>query len=138
MSAQSKPVVRSYRDLVVFQRSMDLAVLIYRIARSLPADERYALSLQLRRAAVSIPANIAEGHGREHLGEYIHHLSIASGSLAEIETEVELAGPQRLALVAPDLVDQARELAREVRILLAALIKALRKRQESFKPGRAA
>src|SRR5581483_2372738 len=72
--------IRSYRDLIVWQRGMDLIVLSYKIAKRLPPIEMYGLASQIRRAAVSVPANIAEGHGRHHRGEYVHHLSFANGS----------------------------------------------------------
>jgi len=75
--------IRSYRDLKVWQKAMDLAVDCYRLSRRLPRSEMYGLSSQMQRSAASIPANIAEGHGREHLGDYLHHLSMANGSLME-------------------------------------------------------
>ena len=84
-------VVRSYRDLQVWEKGMDLVVDDYRFAKSLPKSELYGLTSQMQRAAVSVPANIAEGHGREHLGEYLHHLSMANGSLMELETHCLLA-----------------------------------------------
>jgi four helix bundle protein len=84
-------VIRSYRDLRVWQKGVDLAVESYRAARRLPRSEVYGLSIQIQRAAVSIPANIAEGHGRDHLGDYLHHLSIANGSLMELETHLLVA-----------------------------------------------
>ena len=74
-------VVNSYQDLEVWQKAMDLVVECYGIANKWPATEIYGLCSQLRRAAVSVPANIAEGHGRESTKEYVHHLSIAYGSL---------------------------------------------------------
>lgn len=84
-------VVRSYRDLQVWQKGMDLVVDAYCLAKSLPKTELYGLASQIQKAAVSVPANIAEGHGREHLGEYLHHLSIANGSLMELETHCLIA-----------------------------------------------
>lgn len=78
--------MKSYRELLVWQKAMDLVVESYRIASLLPKAELYGLRSQIQRAAVSIPANIAEGHGREHLGDYLHHLSAATGSLMELET----------------------------------------------------
>ena len=89
--------IRHYRDLEVWQRAMDLVEQVYRIAKTLPAEERYGLTSQIQRAAVSIPANVAEGHGRTHRGDYLHHLSIARGSLAELETQ--LAEGERLTAV---------------------------------------
>jgi len=70
--------LKTYRDLGGWQKSMDLVVAVYRLSKKLPADEKFGLTSQLRRAAVSIPANIAEGYGRKHRGDYIHHLSIVS------------------------------------------------------------
>src|SRR5690242_3428082 len=78
--------IKHHRQLIVWQRSMELLKQSYAIARCLPAEERFGMASQLRRAAVSVPANIAEGHSRVHRGDYVHHLSIARGSLAEVET----------------------------------------------------
>jgi four helix bundle protein len=86
--------IRSYQDLDVWQRSMDLVVSCYRLADRFPRSEAFGLSLELRRSAVSIPSNIAEGHGRKGTGEYLHHLSIAHNSLMELETQLELAPVQ--------------------------------------------
>jgi len=79
-------VVKSYRDLQVWQKAMDLVAESYTLSAKLPKTETFGLASQIQRAAVSIPANIAEGHGREHLGDYLHHLSVANGSLMELET----------------------------------------------------
>jgi len=78
--------IKSYRDLQVWQKAMALVVESYSVTRLLPKNESYGLIGQIQRAAVSIPANIAEGHGREHLGDYVRHLSFANGSLMELET----------------------------------------------------
>ena len=83
--------IRSYRDLKVWERAMDLVVASYKLTELLPKSEAYGLVPQMRRAAVSTPANIAEGHGREHLGDYLHHLSVANGSLMELETHFLIA-----------------------------------------------
>ena len=84
-------MIKSYRDLKVWQKAVDLAVECYRLTGRFPRSEMYGLTSQVQRSAVSIPANIAEGHGREHLGDYLHHLSTANGSLMELETHLLIA-----------------------------------------------
>src|SRR6185436_210503 len=81
----------SFRELRVWQAAMALVERIYKLTYGFPREEVYGLSGQVRRAAVSIPSSIAEGHTREHLKEYLHHLSIAQGSLAELDTQMEIA-----------------------------------------------
>jgi four helix bundle protein len=83
--------VSSYRDLEVWQKAMDLVVNIYSLAKSFPDSERFGLTSQIQRAVVSIPSNIAEGHGRHGLREYLNHLSMAYGSLMEVETQIQIA-----------------------------------------------
>ena len=84
-------MVESYRELKVWNAGMDLAVMAYALTRSLPADERFGLCSQIQRSAASIPANIAEGYGRESRQEFIRFLRVAQGSLKELETHVLLA-----------------------------------------------
>ena len=79
-------MIRSYRDLHVWQLGVRLVIESYRVGSHLPSDERFGLIAQIRRAAVSIPANIAEGHGRNTRGDYRHHVCTAAGSLRELET----------------------------------------------------
>ena len=83
--------IQTYRDLTVWQKSMDLVAEIYRLTKLFPQEELFGLTSQIRRAAVSVPANIAEGYGRIHRKEYLHHLSIARGSLMEVETHLQIA-----------------------------------------------
>jgi four helix bundle protein len=83
-------IIRSYRDLDVWQMAMDAVVDIYGITRSFPADEKFGLTAQLRRAAVGIPSNIAEGHDRLGPGEYRRFVSMARGSVAEVETQLAI------------------------------------------------
>lgn len=90
-------VIRSYRDLLVWQEAMVLAELTYALSASLPGDERFELSAQMRRAAVSIPSNIAEGYARDSKAAYAQYLKIARGSLRELETQVLLSGRLKLA-----------------------------------------
>jgi four helix bundle protein len=83
--------LRSHRDLRVWQSAFELVVAVYRATESFPASERFGLTSQIRRCAVSIPANIAEGYGRNNRGEYTQFLGIASGSIAELDTHILLA-----------------------------------------------
>jgi len=83
--------IKSYEDLQVWQLAMDLVVERYRVTEGFPLDERFGITSQLRRAAVSIPANIAEGHARSHRREYLNFRSIAQGSAAELSTHIRIA-----------------------------------------------
>ncbi|NUQ61821.1 MAG: four helix bundle protein [Pirellulales bacterium] len=89
--------VRSYRDLEVWQVAMDLAEQCYRVTKGFPREEMFGMTDQIRRAAASVPANIAEGQGRQYTREFLNHLSIARGSLKELETHVLLS--HRVGLV---------------------------------------
>ncbi len=116
--------VKSYRDLQVWQKAMALVVESYSVARLLPKSESYGLIGQIQRAAVSIPANIAEGHGREHLGDYVRHLSFANGSLMELETHFLIA--IELAYVTHEQTVTAMSMASEVGRMLTGLTRKLR------------
>ena len=83
--------VKHYRELIVWQKSMDLVTQVYRLTRLFPREELYGLTNQIRRAAVSIPSNIAEGQARQSTAEFRNFLSIAQGSLAELETQILIA-----------------------------------------------
>ena len=121
--------MRGYRDLLVWQDSMDLVVAIYRITATFPKDERYSLVNQLRRAAVSVPSNIAEGHGRSRTGDYLRHLSVAVGSLSEVETQVQIA--RRLEYIAEDHQNRLLDSSNAIAKMLGGLIRSLRRRLES-------
>ena len=86
MAMEGEQRIASYRDLLVWQKSMVLTVVSYKATRCFPRDELYGLVKQIHRCAASIPANIAEGHGRRSTGAYLNHLSITLGSLMELET----------------------------------------------------
>ena len=90
MDNRSNQKIEDYKDLIVWQRSMELAEEVYRLVKKLPKEELFALSDQIRRAVISIPSNIAEGYERHSTKEYIHFLSIAKGSKAELETQLLL------------------------------------------------
>src|SRR5215469_3957711 len=109
--------VTHFRELHVWQRGMDLVVAVYRVSAAFPKSELYGLTGQIRRAAVSIPSNIAEGHSRASTKEYLNHLSIAQASLAELETQLEIA--TRLQLVelsdSRPILEQATVLGKQLR-----------------------
>jgi four helix bundle protein len=115
--------IRSYRDLKVWQMSMDLAELCYRTTRTFPKDELYGMTSQVRRAAASVPANIAEGHGRNSRGEYIQFLRVTQGSLKELETYLLLA--QRIGLASEKNVGTILDKSDVVGKMLHALIRSL-------------
>ena len=83
--------IKSYRDLIVWQKAMDLVEDVYKRTKGFPREELYGLTSQLRRAVVSVPSNIAEGQGRNSTKEFLHHLSIAYGSLCEVGTQILIA-----------------------------------------------
>ena len=92
--------IKSYRDFEVWQKSMDFVENVYKVLRKFPKEERYGICDQIRRAAVSIPSNIAEGFGRDSNTDFAHFLSIARGSLFEVATQLEIAS--RLGYLAPN------------------------------------
>lgn len=110
-----------YQDLVVWQKSMDFVVAVYKVVGQLPQKENFALADQMRRSAVSIPSNIAEGQKRSSVKEVIQFSSIAFGSLAEAETQLLLA--EKLYKIN---VTEQLQLAAEIGKMIAALIKSLR------------
>ncbi len=114
--------ILSYKDLIVWQKSNDLVLEIYKITRQFPKHELYGLCSQTQRAAISIPSNIAEGHARNHTKEFIQFLGIAFGSTAELETQIllmEKLYPNFDYLIAKSLLLQVQK-------MLLALIKKLR------------
>jgi four helix bundle protein len=119
--------IRSYRDLIVWQKAMALAALCYAKTRSFPRSEAFGLTTQIRRAAASIPADIAEGNGRENTGSYIQFLRISQGSLKELETHVMLSQTVEL-MKAPD-AEQILEMTEGVGKLLRSLIRALQDKE---------
>ena len=117
--------VRDHRDLRVWQTAIQLGVRCYEVSRKFPREERYGLTAQLRAAAVSVAANIAEGNGRLTRGEYLNHLSIARGSLREIDTHLEFA--YRLEYATTDAIRELRDLMDIVVALLTRLMQSLQK-----------
>jgi four helix bundle protein len=115
--------LKNYKDLKVWQRAYQLCLEIYKITKGFPDEEKYGLTSQLRRAAVSVPSNIAEGYGRKTTPEYIQFLYIAYGSICEIGTQILLAGD--LGYIESVKLEMLHEGVGEVERMLKALIKSL-------------
>lgn len=121
---ESSSTIRSYRDLLVWQKSMDLLVEIYEVTKDFPKEELYGLSSQIKRAVVSVPSNIAEGSSRRTTREFIRFINIATGSLAELETQ--LIAAERLSFFSEEKKDillyQTDEISRMLQGLHDSLI----------------
>jgi four helix bundle protein len=117
-------VVRSFRDLQVWQRSMELTVAIYRLTRGFPREEAFGLTSQLRRSSISIPSNIAEGQGRLNTREFRQFLAIARGSNCELQTQLEIA--RALGLGDSGLLDHADGLSHEVGKMIFSILRTLK------------
>ena len=115
--------MKTYRDLIVWQKAMKLVTEIYRHTKSFPEDERYGLTSQLRRCSISIPSNMAEGYGRNSTQDYIRYLRIANGSLFELQTQLEIA--HNLRFLSEDSFLKLFELSREIDRMLSRLIKKI-------------
>ena len=118
--------IRSYKDLLVWQKSIELVDGIYRLTRAFPKSETYGLSSQIQRAAVSVAANIAEGSGRDSTKEFIHHLAFSLGSLAELETFLTIS--LRLGYALKDAVAKLEAQSDEIGKMLSNLQKSLKRR----------
>ena len=119
--------LRHYRELLVWQKSMDFAEAVYVLTRKFPREELFGLTSQLRRAVISIPSNIAEGQGRGGSKEFIQFLNISNGSLQEAETQLLLS--ERFRYVTTDEVDRVMEASAEIGRLNYGLIRSLRGRK---------
>jgi len=119
----TNPKARGYRDLVVWQKGIALAREIYLLTKKLPADEKFGLVSQMRRAAVSVPSNIAEGQARRTTGEFIQFISHAEGSIAELDTQLTLC--EQLKLLSSNDCSPAAILIDELRRMLNSLRRKL-------------
>jgi four helix bundle protein len=117
-----------YRSLKVWHRGMDLTLASYGVVARLPEVERYDLGSQIRRSAVSVPANIAEGYARDHLGEFLQHLAIAAGSLAELQTLLLIS--ERIGYINSQQATGPLSLAVETERMLHHFRRALRTRRK--------
>ena len=113
----------SYQDLIAWQKSMQLVKEVYTLVKTLPKEEQFALSDQMRRAVVSIPSNIAEGYGRNSTNDYIRFLNIARGSKYELDTQIQIC--VMLNYISKEKAATALELSEEIGRMINALIKKL-------------
>jgi four helix bundle protein len=116
--------MKTYRDLIVWQKSVHFVTLIYQITKTFPKDEVFGLVSQLRRCAVSIPSNIAEGYGRRSTNDYLRFLQIAMGSVYELQTQLEIS--QNLEYLSISHLREVYELSREIERMLSSLINKVR------------
>ena len=116
-------MLKNYKELKVWQKSYELCLKIYGLTARFPSEEKYGLTSQIRRSAVSIPSNIAEGYGRKTTVDYIRMLYISYGSVCELETQILLAGD--LSYIKTDDLDKVKEGVGEIERMLKALIKSL-------------
>jgi len=121
-------MIKSYRDLEVWQRAVNFAVMVYNETDAFPPSETYGLTSQLRRASVSIASNIAEGHGRSNPG-FARYLRIAMGSVSELETQLEIS--QRIGYITPESFDRLRGeltiIGKQLNVLLKKVVRSLSK-----------
>jgi len=120
-----KKAIQTYRDLNAWDEAMNLVEDVYKITKNLPSEEQYGLKSQIRRSAVSIPSNIAEGHGRKGNREFMHHLSIAKGLLSELETQLILC--VRLEYITRTNLKPVWSRTQTVSKLIAGLVRSLMK-----------
>ena len=120
----AKEKVRSYRDLIVWQKAVELVTDLYRVSKKFPSEELFGLTSQLRRAAISVPSNIAEGQGRLGRKEFQHFLGNARGSLWEVETQIIIA--RKLDYLSEAEMNDILELSAEVGRILNGLLSSLK------------
>ena len=113
--------MRNYRDLVVWQKAMGMVTGAYQLTKEFPKEEMYGLTSQLRRSAVSVPSNIAEGYGRKSTQDYLRFLNIANGSLFELQTLLEIS--RNLEYIPEDSFQTHFDISREVERMLSSLIR---------------
>lgn len=128
-------MLKNYKELKVWQKSYLLCLEVYKITKGFPKEERYGLTSQIRRAAVSVPSNIAEGYGRKTTPEYIQALYVAYGSNCELETQILLAGD--LGYIKDENMRKVQKEIGEVERMLKALIKSLEEKWSRDKDSRA-
>jgi four helix bundle protein len=118
--------LRSYRELEVWQRAIELVEAVYAVSAEFPKEERFGLTVQMRRAAVSVPSNIAEGHARSSTRDYLRFLAIALGSLAELDTQMLIA--RRLRFAEEDTIGPLEQESDRLGRMLRNLIRSLKQK----------
>jgi len=119
--------MKTYRELVVWQKSMNLVTNVYQVSNSFSSNENFGLTSQLRRSAISIPSNISEGYGRNSLNDYIRFLNIAVGSLYEVQTQIEIA--LNLKYIEKMQFESIYEYTREIERMMSSLIRKLKEKK---------
>jgi four helix bundle protein len=125
-------MVQSFRDLQVWQRSIQMSVSIYRLTQGFPREEIYGMTSQMRRSAVSVASNIAEGHGRLSTGEYRQFLGMARGSNFELQTQLEIA--RALGFSDPRILEEAEGLSFEVGKMISGVLNATKDKEQVKRP----
>ncbi len=116
--------MKTYKELIVWQKAVEFVTTIYSVTKKFPKEEIYGLTNQIRRSAVSVPSNIAEGFGRNSKNEFKHFLQIAIGSLFELQTQLEIA--KNLEFISDEEFDKVFSLTREIEAMLSSLIRKLK------------
>ena len=116
--------MKTYRDLIVWQKSVHFVTVIYQTTKTFPKDEVFGLISQMRRCSVSIPSNIAEGYGRRSKKDYLRFLQIAMGAVYELQTQIEIS--RNLEYLTPNRLEEIYELSREIERMLSSLINKVR------------
>ena len=122
-------MLKNYKELIVWQKAYQLCLVLYKITQSFPKEERYGLTSQIRRAAISVPSNIAEGYGRKTTNEYIQALYIAYGSNCELETQILLAGD--LGYIKAEKISILQQEVGDIERMLKGLIKSLKNKHSN-------
>lgn len=116
--------MKTFRELLVWQKSMNFVTEIYKASKSFPQEENFGLTSQIRRSSISIPSNISEGYGREGLNDYLRFLNIAMSSLFELQTQIEIA--YNLEYIKKDEFEKLYEMSREIERMLSSFIRSLK------------
>tara|TARA_R110002124_G_scaffold250200_8_gene415253 strand:+ start:226 stop:588 length:363 start_codon:yes stop_codon:yes gene_type:complete len=119
--------MKTFRDLLVWQKSMSFVTEIYKVSKQFPKDENFGLTSQIRRSAVSVPSNISEGYGREGMKDYLRFLNIAMASLFELQTQLEIAS--NLEYIKREKFDNLYESSREIERMLSSFIRTVKSRK---------